>query len=164
MIDIVNVILFPFGIIRHFVDVKEQKVYRLWILNFGKKFSWKNVAIDRSYGMKAKESLTFLCYNVYKQAYENSDGQIDFPKLPKLETERTEKRQWFLRGTNYPTWSGTRLTNLGCIADLKNHSVGFASPDRLPSQLIRSRFWSLLSVCPPSSVSLPPSLFPAYTA
>lgn len=39
MIDIVNVILFPFGIIRHFVDVKEQKVYRLWILNFGKKFS-----------------------------------------------------------------------------------------------------------------------------
>lgn len=80
MIDIVNVILFPFDIIRYFVDVKEQTVYRLWILNFGKKFSWKNVAIDQSYGMKAKESLTFLCYNVYKQAYENSDGRNRFPK------------------------------------------------------------------------------------
>lgn len=30
--------------------------------------------------MKAKESLTFLCYNVYKQAYENSDGRNRFPK------------------------------------------------------------------------------------
>lgn len=82
MIDIVNVILFPFGIIRHFVDVKEQKVYRLWILNFGKKFSWKNVAIDRSYGMKAKESLTFLSYNVYKQDVWELRRTNRFPKTP----------------------------------------------------------------------------------